>query len=272
MIEGYNITTTSQKGISISSTTKSFIIRNCYVDTYYYGIYIYGVAGGTATIINNSCWGNNFYGIGFFSSVSSTVAKNTCNNNNQGIYLWSSDSSTIANNTCNNNNNIGIYLWSSDSSTVVNNTCSNNNNNGIKLFNINFCILTYNLLQENEWYGVNLDSDSDNNLIYHNNFVDNNLTGTSQAFDDGLNNTWYDTLTLEGNYWSDWSGTGSYSIDGSAGSVDLYPFDELVEYSTDETRLNFAFTLLISVVTLMLTRTISKKTKKKNESDRLNVF
>ncbi len=63
-----------------------------------------------------------------------------------------------------------------------------------------------------------------------------------------------------------------YVIDGPAGGVDLYPLDELVEYSTDETQLNFAFTLLISVVTLMLTRTISKKKKKKNESDRLNVF
>jgi len=70
---------------------------------------------------------------------------------------------------------------------------------------------------------------------------------------------WYDSATLEGNFWSDWSGIGSYSIDGSASSEDLYPLDEPVEYSTDETKIFFTFTLLILVVPLILIRLFSRK-------------
>ncbi|MBA7557896.1 hypothetical protein ES705_50674 [subsurface metagenome] len=184
--------------------------------------------------------------------------------------LWDSGSSTVANNACSNNNMVGIYLDSSGSSTVINNTCSKNYY-GIYLYSSSSCVITYNLLQENEKYGIYL-YNSVNRLIHHNNFVDNNLGGTSQAFDDGANNYWYDTATKEGNYWSDWSGTGSYSIDGSASSEDLYPLDEpvgstttehtSVESTTDENQLNFTFTLLIVVVPLIFTRIISKKTKK----------
>ncbi len=266
IIEGYNITTTDDYGIYISGTTKYFIIRNCYVDALYGGIYIhFGIADGTATVINNTCE-NNFHGIFLMDIDNSTVANNTCSNNNvHGILLLDSVGSTVANNTCNNNgkygidtagsdttiiNNIcnnngeygidtagsdttvinnacnnngeyGIAILDSDSSTVFNNTC-NNNGCGIKLGYLNLCVVTYNLLQENEGYGACLESDSDNNLIHHNTFVDNNLEGTSQACDNGTNNYWYNTATQEGNFWSDWSGN-SYSIDGSTGAIDLYP-------------------------------------------------
>ena len=446
MIEGYNITTTHDNGIYISSTTKYFIIRNCYVDAEGYGIYISSVADGTATIANNTCNNNLYIGITLSSFGSSTVVNNTCINNNHGIYLSNSDSSTVTNNTCSNNNeygifldysgsstvtnntcnnnkfgiylrysgsstvanntcnnneygiflrfssgstvanstcstnNYGIYLEDSGSSTVTNSICNNNNNYGIKFRssgsltvvdntftncgldisggtidfylshtvennwvngkklgfytnldstiidepvygqlilincksvtvrdqilnnagtglslhyctastinnntcnNNNYrgifldaddCVVTYNLLQENGWYGIFLSSGSDNNLFHHNTFVDNNLGETSQAYDSGETNTWYDIETKEGNYWSDWSGTGFYSIDGSADSVDQYPLDEpvgstitehtSVESTTDENQLNFTFTLLILVVPLMLTRIISKKKKK----------
>lgn len=107
---------------------------------------------------------------------------------------------------------------------------------GISLANSNFCVITYNLLENNKAFGVFLDSDSDDNIIHHNNFIDNNLDdilvgifdGFSQAFDHGTDNTWYDTETLIGNYWSDWSGTGSYVIDGLADASDPYPQSELL--------------------------------------------
>ncbi len=408
IIEGYNITTTSFRGIYITGTTKHFIVRNCYVEATYFGIDINDVAYGTATVINNTCNNNNDKGIVLSSSGSSTVANNTCNNNWDGIKLTSSDSSTVANNTCSNNvrgiyledsgsatlvnntftdcglriseftlsaylsytvennwvngkklgyytnldsttiaekvygqlilvnctnvtvrdqilnnatvalflchctyssiinntcnnNQYGIYLYfavnstvanntcnnnyagikfeDSDSSTAVNNTCSfnifeginlqysgnatvanntcsnndgrgimlhssgistvannicsNNGKYGIYLPSSAFCVVTCNLLQENEEYGVYLRSDSENNLIHHNNFIDNNIGGTSQAFDYGFDfettNTWYDTETLEGNFWFDWSGIGSYSIDSAARAFDLYPLDEPVD-------------------------------------------
>jgi parallel beta-helix repeat protein len=432
VIEGYNISTTSTRGIYITDTTKYFTVRNCYVDAGEYGIYIRNVASGTATVINNTCTNNNnigiylynsgsstvvnntcssnnFCGIFLSSSVSSTVANNTCNSNEEGIYLSNSGSSIVANNTCNNNEWDGIYLESSGSSTVTNNTCNNNNwggilfelsgsstvannsftncglyiyeetsdaylsytvennwvngkilgfytnldsmiiaepvygqlilvncttvtvrdqilnnttiglflrfctssviinntcnngdygiylsssgsstvanntcndnrdigillsssgsstvanntcdtnfngislqfsgsstvanntfnnnNIGFFLFDSDFCNITYNLLQENVEYGIWIYSNCDNNIIHQNNFVDNYLGGTSQASDAGTNNYWYDTTTLKGNYWSDWSGIGPYSIDGAAGARDLYPLDELVDFDSPQ--------------------------------------
>ena len=218
----------------------------------------------SSVIINNTC-NHNWGGIWLGYSGSSIIENNTCNHNNgynnYGIYLYSSGSSTVANNTCDNNDWDGIRFTSSGSSTVANNTC-NHNSYGIYLYNSDFCVVTYNLLQENEFYGVSLISHSDNNLIHHNTFVDNNLGGTSQALDDCTNNYWYDPEVKEGNYWSDWSGRGDYYIDGSAGTEDRYPLDEPAEYSTDENQLDFTFILLIVVVTLLLTRIISKKKKK----------
>lgn len=161
-ISGYNITTTLASGISISDTTKFFIIRYCHINTNYSGILIDDVADGTATVFNN----------------------NLCNNNMVGIYLENSD----------------------------------------------YCVITYNLLEENEIYGIFLDPDSDDNIIHHNNFVYNNLGGIfgsfSQACDHGTSNTWYDTETHEGNFWSNWSGIGSYVVAGMASASDSHPLDE----------------------------------------------
>ncbi len=256
-------------GLSLGFCTYSTIINNTCSNNII-GIYLH--SSDSLTIINNTCSNNNWSGIWLGVSSSSTVEKNTCNNNNMvGIYLHSSGSSTVNNNTC-NNNNYSIYLSSSSGSTVEKNTCNNNNNYGIYLDSSDFCVVTYNLLQENENYGVYLESDSDNNLIHHNTFVDNNLGGTSQAYNSGTSNYWYDTSKQEGNYWSDWSGTSYYSIDGEADSVDLYPLAEpvestttehtSVESTTDENPLNFTFALLILVVPLLLARIISKKAKK----------
>ena len=163
-------------GIYISGTTKYFFIRNCYVDAEEYGIYIYNVADGTETVINNTCNNNNIHGIKIEFSGSSTVANNTCSNNGYGIALAFSGSTTVANNTCSNNYR-GIYFYYSD-----------------------FCAVTYNLLQGNEGYGVYLGDYSDNNLILHNTFVDNYLVGKSQAYNSGKSNKWYDSEAKEGNY------------------------------------------------------------------------
>ena len=59
--------------------------------------------------------------------------------------------------------------------------------------------------------------------VFGNIFIDNFIGGTSQALDDGINNTWFDKNTNEGNYWSDWLGVGNYTIDGEANSEDPYP-------------------------------------------------
>ncbi len=217
----------------------------------------------TNVTVRDQILNNTTAGLFLYSCTYSVIINNTCNNNYyEGIKLYYSGSATVENNTC-NSNSVGIRLHYSGSATVVNNTCINNYY-GIFLASSAFCVVTYNLLQENERYGVYSSSSSDNNIVHHNTFEDNNLGGTSQAKDDGANNFWYDAETSEGNYWSDWSGTGNYSIDGSADLVDLYPLDEPVEYSTvvsttDETQIYFPFILLIVVVPLILMKLFSRK-------------
>ncbi|MHA2075177.1 MAG: NosD domain-containing protein, partial [Candidatus Hodarchaeales archaeon] len=161
-------------------------------------------------------------GIILIYSGSSTVTNNTCNNNYfSSIYLLEFNSSTVANNNC-TNNEYGIFLWESDSSKISHNICNNNSLSGIFLDYSDYNSIVWNTLIGNGDYGISIDLNSDNNTIHHNSFVAN-TQHESQAYDDGMNNQWYDETLLEGNRWSDYSGTDSYLIAGSAGASDPYP-------------------------------------------------
>jgi len=63
LIENLDINTSSSVGISINSTSRSFIIRNCIVDAEKIGIRIISIVQGTAQIVNNIVKNNNFTGI-----------------------------------------------------------------------------------------------------------------------------------------------------------------------------------------------------------------
>ncbi len=75
--------------------------------------------------------------------------------------------------------------------------------------------------------------------IYENNFIWNSEIDDSQAYDGGVGNVWYNETTGRGNYWSDHTGPDAnydgivdepYPIAGPAGSQDLYPLTEPVQY------------------------------------------
>lgn len=207
------------------------------------GIYVYMVAPGTTTIINNTCNSNNC-GISLKNAESSTVAYNTCHSNTlNGISLENSGFSTVVSNTCNSNDENGIYLSESDSSTVANNTCNNNFKHGVILGSSDHNSIVWNVLFGNRDYGIVIYEGSDYNFIHHNSFIMNGLK-KSQACDDGTNNKWYDETALEGNSWSDYADNGSYLIAGSAGNSDLYPSLSPYRY-TSETNISGIFSLLV---------------------------
>jgi parallel beta-helix repeat protein len=207
----------------------------------------------SATVTNNTCINNNRTGVSIRSSKLLTITKNTCNGNRwDGIYFLYSDSSSIANNTCTNNekglhlrhyysstvtdnictnNGYGITLSYSDSSTVVNNLCDSNEN-GIYLSISDNNSVIWNSLVENGNFGIELDEESGNNFIHHNNFLRNGQDD-SQASDDGENNQWFNQKVLEGNYWSDYNGTGSYPIAGTAEAKDPYPSRFSYKYTSE---------------------------------------
>jgi len=76
----------------------------------------------------------------------------------------------------------------------------------------------------------------------------------SQANDNGTNNFWYNTNTLTGNFWNDFSGIGTYSIDGDALTEDLYPLSDpsvpiISEYLT---RLDLLIAFLVLYIIVIL--------------------
>ncbi|MCE7749788.1 MAG: hypothetical protein GPJ51_15485 [Candidatus Heimdallarchaeota archaeon] len=149
------------------------------------------------------------------------------------------------------NNEGGIHLRYSYSIEVLNSISTSNGLYGILAEYTSYCSITYNTFESNPFWGVVLDLYSKNNSIHHNSFRNNNqYYGTAQAKDDGQNNLWYDLSTLEGNYWEDYLGVGSYSIDGFAGTEDPYPLSEPPVYRNKN--IYYSFLSLVVLIPLIV--------------------
>ncbi len=198
-IENYNITEEqSFSGISVSGTTKHFIIQNCYISSTLSGISLFSVEKGTCKIINNTsinnhysginilysasgielinntCISNNFYGIEIASS-DSVLLNNTCiQNKKEGIVLSSSIGTILTNNLCDDNDYNGILISECYRITLKNNSCINSYYNGIKLDNSDSSTLTGNTCSNNVGDGIYLFECSGvsiiDNLCYRNNY------------------------------------------------------------------------------------------------------
>ncbi len=197
-----------------------------------------------ATVANNTCFNNTQYGIFATSSLGSDsiVSDNICDNNKIGIKV-EMGSYALIRNSCSNNTN-GLIVGDAGC-RILNNTCSLNqlgilieycyspdeisfnkilnNTEGINFMSSSFQPIENNLFLWNNQYSISLDASSNDHKIHHNIFLQNNLNGTSQVIDNGSSNIWYDSVSFEGNYWSDWNGIGNYEIDGEANTFDLYP-------------------------------------------------
>ena len=217
-----NQVTRSYYGIELESTSKLTIQENtCNFSTSGMDI----IADSDSIIQNNYFNDNKYAGIDIHTSTETQIENNTLFRNVEfGIKIYKGTPSIIKN-IC-NNNNFGIRLRAVDSLTISNNTCKENLN-GIVLEETDFSTISHNILQKNIEYGIKLCEGSTWNKIHHNYFICNNINGTdhgtSQAFDEGYNNRWYERETEEGNYWTDYKGVGEYKIDGKANNSDPYP-------------------------------------------------
>ncbi|MDG6222190.1 MAG: NosD domain-containing protein [Candidatus Bathyarchaeota archaeon] len=126
-----------------------------------------------------------------------TVQNLNLANNGDGIFLAFTNHSTITGNTITNNNN-GIKFWGSSSNIIVGNNIRENGD-GVFFSGAMFLNVFY--------------YPSPNNIIYYNNFVDNenNVADVAEG-------AWWQDLTpavniwdngSEGNYWSNYNGTDS---------------------------------------------------------------
>jgi len=186
-----------------------------------YGIYLssmpfstiwYSFLNKDNAIINNTVINSDF-GIALEAYYSkNTISENVIQQNEQGIVLrYHSNNNTVLGNTIIYNNITGILIEdSSNDNTIFENNIIENSN-GI-------------YIKDDQHSGP-----CDNNLLYHNNLINN----TQNAYDE-CNNTWSNETLKEGNYWSDYNGTDAdqdgigdspYNITGGS-NQDIYPLME----------------------------------------------
>jgi len=116
---------------------------------------------------------------------------------------------TIKNNVITNNLEFGITVKEAFNINIIGNAIKNNNG-GVWLQYVNNSNIKENTFDKNEKYGIYInDSESNNNEIYHNSFINN----TKNAYDGGLN-FWNASDLKEGNYWDDYRGIDRNLQDG----------------------------------------------------------
>lgn len=181
--------------------------------------------------VNNCTISNTFInqvyqtGINIISSSFCNLISTTCTSTTlNGFTFRYSDYNNITNCIL-AENNYGFYLYESCNNTLFFNKVEKNREGLYLTSNSHNNIISYNEFLNNTDEGVNING-GEFNIIHHNTFSFNNLGKISQAQDNSSNNIWYDINTNEGNHWNEWNSSNPYVILGSANSTDLYPLDD----------------------------------------------
>jgi parallel beta-helix repeat protein len=150
---------------------------------------------------------NGYIGIEIHASLNTYLTKNNITGNSHGVASFDSPNTEIDGNEITNNYDQGIIIWSSPNSKVTNNDVTGNNR-GIMLDKVFGVSVVDNKVKNNN-YGILL-HDSSNNLIYHNNFINNRRQVYEYSWDfpniSPSVNVWDDGYPSGGNYWSDYTG------------------------------------------------------------------
>ena len=130
---------------------------------------------------------NNKQGVLLAYTSNSTLNRNVINCNHIGVYLQRASNSTLSRNiiSC---NHIGVYFGSypeGSSNNILSENSVTSNYNGVFIYS------------------------GENNIIYHNDFIDNVYEALSYAW--GEENFWDAGYPSGGNYWSAYEGTDRYS-------------------------------------------------------------
>lgn len=243
------------------------------------GLYMYGVSN---SLILNNTFMKNYIGLNLNGGGKNNITSNTFTTNEKGLFLKNSSYNLIDSNNLSNKNLIGLDLLNADNNEITYNNFSYNQD-AINIFNcrkskiknntfisnikgisleyaVSFLIIENHFLN-NVRFGIKILSGSEN-ILYHNWF------SGKDTLDYGNNNTWYSKELKEGNIWLSWTGTGNYSITGTAGSIDLYPakngsyffgstssMKNSLPHTTDQV---FGFRIIPLIATIIIS-TIAKK-------------
>ncbi|MFW9961885.1 MAG: right-handed parallel beta-helix repeat-containing protein [Candidatus Thorarchaeota archaeon] len=228
--------------INMSDTTAHFLIEYCTFDTTEFAIAVSlhnvtnGVIRGCTTGVN--AWGIEFYEssriqLEYLIGYACVMMYDSWMCNVTHCYLLYAPGDGVY---CNNCQDIRIeecYIAQ----------CAAN---GISLHDTVDSFVIGNTLNMNWMHEVEIYGSSSNNVIY-NNIIYYNPDGMSIAYDSGSMNYWDDGISI-GNWWSNYGGSGTYSITGSAGSVDHYPMGHSSVVLVGHTDVQFEMNLIASII------------------------
>jgi parallel beta-helix repeat protein len=176
------------------------------------------------TVTGNLVTGNSMGGIFVIDSSHNNISNNIIIDNfNQGVYVDDSKDNVIYGNNITNSRDpyetycVGLSLWSSSHNIIQKNIFN-------KLITaIDLCDSSNNTFVENSltnnmmfgmfiWY-MNYPQDARNNLIYHNNFINNSMGNVC----DQSTNQWDNGYPDGGNYWDDFEEIVGPTYDGYHG-------------------------------------------------------
>lgn len=145
------------------------------------------------------------------------------------------------------NGNYGIYLNHVNNGSIVGCNVTDNNRDGLYFSYSNDTLIKDNNFSSNTLAGLNITDPMDgsgsfNNLIYHNNFLDNGVNVIGEIL-----NTWNTSYPFGGNYWDD----HYWFFDNYSGLAQNYTgSDGISDQEYDISRVTFDFYPLMSPWTL----------------------
>jgi parallel beta-helix repeat protein len=161
----------NQNGITLG-ISNNITVKNLQLSSFHIGIVVMG--SDNNKILENTIT-DNFRGLDLTASENNTVSGNHIANNIGGIALENMYN-RIVENTITNNSNFGIHLYAAGYNNIIGNNITNNKRGIV----VSICY---------------------DNVIYHNNFVNN----TNHVETDDSNGIWDNGE--EGNYWDNYNGT-----------------------------------------------------------------
>ncbi len=202
-------------GIYVDESSRVHIEDNEFRSEHYC---VYLKEGHYTNVTGNSFIDNQYSGGVFAYNIHNlTVEKNFFNVSNSAVYGFNFEDSDFHANIISEAFN-GFNIRDSSNLMVTENQM-NFTRNGIVFNSVSSSNIIGNKLYCGIDTGISLKGTSSQNVIYDNEiawFMNNN------GFDEGTDNQWDDGIS-KGNAWSDYSGTGTYPVDGTANSIDHYP-------------------------------------------------
>ena len=203
-------------GIFLQDSMHCILMDNIVVNSEESGIYI--GAGAFNSSLRNNVASDNWYN-GFFIGGGSCVLENNSGNDNRLVGFYIDHDNNIVTNNSAARNSVGFEFRFANNCSLMNNIATANNL-GLSFTHSVNCSIVDNVVFDNS-NGIVLGSDTSGNVFYLNQIAYNGYSD-SGARDDGIANRWDDGVDT-GNYWTSYDGNGTFSVPGSAGSIDHFP-------------------------------------------------